>query len=156
MQKTMQIGKGSLLFLILILLLPSCEETIDCENILFTNIVKGTFYESPGIALARAFDSVKVVGAPSDSVLYNITDEQADYDFPLNYQSTITDIIFYDSTGTDTLRFEYSTQIEFFGEDCGTEIEFSEFSVIRSTFDSLVVINQQLSQLTETNIEIYD
>lgn len=147
----------NLLFLLLITIF-SCEETIDCENILASNLFQVTFYNpETNEAQSRAFDSVKAVGIVIDSVLFDSSYTTVGYSLPLNYNRSQTDFVFHDSTGTiDTLRISYDTQVEFFGNDCGSEIHFSNLGVVMSTFDSAVLISNQLDKLTTVNLEIYD
>ena len=137
--------------------LLACTNDPDCQNVEQTDLVSISFgNKSTGSAIL--FDSIILngIGQYSDTLA-------GDMSLPIDISSSSSTYVFNSLNQSDTLTIEYQARPVIFSEDCGVNMAFSGLLVRRTTFDSVVLLNQKLSSVinnssnrNRTNLEIYD
>lgn len=72
---------------------------------------------------------------------------------PFNTQTSFT---FYFHEHQKELRVGYTREIRFVSDECGSEIFLSSLEILNTTFDSVRVVNSQLTKSRVVNIEIFN
>ena len=75
--------------------------------------------------------------------------------FPLDFTNTSSGFYFDGIRGKDTLQLQYQVKAQFVSDDCGSRFFISNMELLKSTFDSIRVVDKSPSNRAGTNIEIY-
>ncbi len=128
----------------------ACTNDPDCDNSEFHNGI------SINATIANAddvlFDSIEYL--TSGFRVADITTSQ--FDIWVNPDAGTSTFVFHDQHDIDTLSVSYTKTPEVVSTDCGAILRYADLVIIRSTFDSAVLISKTLSRRIDTNIEIYD
>ncbi|MBL7843061.1 MAG: hypothetical protein KF846_16470 [Cyclobacteriaceae bacterium] len=103
---------------------------------------------------------LQVTAAGADSIFYspgNVPDTLRGVSaiLAINPFDVETLYTFYLPGRERTLRVGYTKEARFISEDCGSEIFYSSLHVIDTEFDSVRIVNNQLTKNRFVNIEIF-
>lgn len=146
-------------FWLLLLPLFSCLDQPDCLRTSDTALVV-SFRKLEG----GARDTVvlyQVIALGADSIFYspgNVPDTLRGVNALLAVDpfSTETSFTFYFHENEKELRVGYNREMRFVSDECGSELFLSSLEILSTTFDSVRVVNRQLSKSRTVNIEIFN
>lgn len=146
-------------FWLLLLTLFSCLDQPDCLRTSDTALVV-SFRKLEG----GARDTVvlyQVIALGADSIFYspgNVPDTLRGVNALLAVDpfSTETSFTFYFHENEKELRVGYNREMRFVSDECGSELFLSSLEILSTTFDSVRVVNRQLSKSRTVNIEIFN
>ncbi|MBX2964528.1 MAG: hypothetical protein KF845_00180 [Cyclobacteriaceae bacterium] len=146
-------------FWLLLLPLFSCLDQPDCLRTADTALVI-SFRKLEG----GARDTVvlyQVAAAGADSVFYspaNVPDTLKGVNalLAVNPFNTETLFTFYFHESEKELHVGYNRQVRFVSDECGSEVFLSSLEILNTTFDSVRVVNHQLTKSRVVNIEIFN
>jgi len=140
-----------ILFLSIIWILSACENK-DCITFSRDAVVV-QFLDSANNKKDTTFSVVTSIG--SNFVFYSDT-TLSTYLLPVNTSESQTTFLFKSNNNeTDTLQIGYERRQRFISEDCGFELQFRVVEILYTSFPNAISLNNDLSTLNETNIEIY-
>jgi len=87
--------------------------------------------------------------------LFVVSDTLTTIILPVNTGADVTVFILDSDQGSDTLEFSYNRQQRLISVECGPEQVIDNLEAGQSTFDSLGILNQELTEQVTTNVEIY-
>lgn len=146
-------------FWLLLLPLFSCLDQPDCLRTSDTALVV-SFRKLEG----GARDTVvlyQVIALGADSIFYspgNVPDTLRGVNALLAVDpfNTETSFTFYFHENEKELRVGYNREMRFVSDECGSELFLSSLEILSTTFDSVRVVNRQLSKSRTVNIEIFN
>lgn len=146
-------------FWLLLLPLFSCLDQPDCLRTADTALVV-SFRKLEG----GARDTVvlyQVIALGADSIFYspgNIPDTLRGVNALLAVDpfSTETSFTFYFHENVKELQVGYNREMRFISDECGSELFLSSLQILNTTFDSVRVVNRQLTKTRTVNIEIFN
>jgi hypothetical protein len=137
-------------FLVLMGLVTACLSEQDCL-VTSSNLIKIQFKNLKNKNKNIKLDSVEVTGLgyfyPTDSV--------SNISLPVSPISNEATFIFYYYKTAPTVTVEYLTQAEVISTKCGAFTNYIDLRVTATTFDSLVLINDQLRINQNVNLEVF-
>lgn len=150
--------KKALWFLFFLMMsVSSCLEDPDCF-LLNNNVVQISFRKLwDGTTDTVTFIGIFAENAVKDSVFYsNSTISNGTVTLPLNYLENQTIYTFRQPQDTSQLTLYYASKAQFVSEDCGERFVLTDLTVGSHGFDSVRVVNSNLSNNPSApNIIIY-
>ena len=139
--------------------MASCFDKGDCLKT-NTDLVRVIFKKkTTGANLAVRLNSVTPQGYPS-VVLISNQDVSATFNLAIDPNKTFTNFIFDykvgDVSDKDTLKLTYRPLARVPATDCGAFLYFTDLNYVKTGFDSIRIINQQLlSDGSIINVQIF-
>ena len=146
-------------FWILFLPLFSCLDQPDCLRTADTALVVAFRKLEGGVRDTVVLYQVVATGA--DSIFYspgNVPDTLRGTNATLAVSpfSNETFFTFYFHQNQKELLVGYRREARFISDECGSEIFLSSLEILNTTFDSVRVVNRQLTRNRTVNIEIFN
>lgn len=130
----------------------ACLDQPDCVRLNNNRAGIAYKYLTDGSNASLQFDSIWAVG--SADTIYD--QRLSAFVIRLNHFAEQTTVKFADDEATDSIVFEYSSQVQFVSEDCGERYVLSNLRVVKHTFDSLRIVGDTPAKDNNArNIEIY-
>ncbi len=156
--------KQSVLYIIQVLLLStglvffSCDKELDCNESTIFPKGKVNFYTLTDSKITGvAFDDVSVYGLPRDSMLYDTVDMVSALSLPLSQTQDQSLFVLKIGTGSDTLRFNYTRDLDFISKECGFSMRCTiyKFEFTTHMIDSAQIIYPYVHTTETENIRLY-
>lgn len=146
-------------FWLLLLPLFSCLDQPDCLRTADTALVV-SFRKLEG----GAKDTIvlyQVVVPGMDSIFYSPGDvadtlRGTNVLLAVDPFNTETSFTFFFHEREEELKVGYKREMRFVSDECGSEIFLSSLEILNTTFDSVRVVNRQLTKSRAVNIEIFN
>ncbi len=152
-------GRNIILVLLTMAVFPvfhSCTE--ECEfkplsmaGVDFHSVVNGTDQ-------ATSVDSLSLRGlGREDSLLYSSRDNVISVTLPINGSEDVSAFIIDTDKGRDTIWLSYKVIPRFLSRECGfiLNFELKDSKHTANIFDSVVIVNKDITTFDDTNIRIY-
>jgi hypothetical protein len=146
-------------FWLLLLPLFSCLDQPDCLRTADTGLVIAFRKLEGGARDTVVLYQVTAVGA--DSIFYSPGNEPDTLKgtnalLAVDPFNTETSFTFYFHENQQKLQVGYTREMRFVSDECGSEIFLSSLEILNTTFDSVRVVNRQLTKSRSVNIEIFN
>ncbi len=129
----------------------SCDNT-DCITF-GTNTVRIQFLDSASNPKSKSFSFI--ASTDSEFVFYSDTTFSTCI-VPVNTSETSTTFLFGNPDNSiDSITVGYDRRQKLISETCGFELKFNNIRILSTTFEHALSLENDLSLLNETNIEIY-
>jgi hypothetical protein len=138
-------------FLVLMILTTGCLSDQDCL-VTSSNLVKIQFKSLKNRNKNIKLDSVEVAGL---GYYYPKEDSVSNISLPVSPISNEATFTFYFYKTTPNITVGYLTQAEVISAKCGAFTNYIDLRVNATTFDSLVLINDQLRKNQNVNLEVF-
>jgi hypothetical protein len=138
-------------FLVLMVLVTACLSDPDCL-VTSSNLVKIQFKNLKNKNKNIKLDSVEVAGL---GYFYPTTDSVSNISLPVSPISNEATFTFYYYKTAPNVTVGYLTQAEVISTKCGAFTNYIDLRVTTTTFDSLVLINDQLRINQNVNLEVF-
>ncbi len=146
------IYKLTFYFLICLHVLAACDTT-DCITFNTRFVIVDFLDSATGNSKSRQFD---LISAQESQVIFYSDTILSTYYLPVNTELEETIFLFLNPDQTiDTLEVSYDKTVILISKDCGYDLEFKNLGIIRTSFDSAVSLENELSRLNEENIKIF-
>ncbi|MFO7368856.1 MAG: DUF6452 family protein [Bacteroidales bacterium] len=135
----------------------SCDEELDCKESTIPNSKIG-FYTVSGNTLAKAIlNDVSAYGLARDSMLYDTVDNVSAIVLPLSQTHDNCMFVMKIGTGYDTLRFNYTRDLDFVSKECGFSMRCTiyKFEFTTHMIDSAQIIYPYVHTTETENIRLF-
>lgn len=138
-------------FLVLMVLVTACLSEQDCL-VTSSNLIKIQFKSLKNKNKNIKLDSIEVAGL---GYFYPTTDSISNISLPVSPISNEATFTFYYYKTAPNVTLGYLTQAEVISTKCGAFTNYIDLRVNSTTFDSLVLVNDQLRINQNVNLEVF-
>ncbi|MEL7146759.1 MAG: DUF6452 family protein [Bacteroidota bacterium] len=150
----MNLLKGISIATLLIVALIGCKDIKDCQLKDDTSFFVIALFDRDTTSSTESIAFTSIIEESLNGAFYLDTTMSV-FGLPVNTTDTTTTYFFQSELGADTLVVSYDFQYNIFFEDCEPVQSFFDLSVLSHTFDSLVIVNENLNNEIIRNVEIY-
>lgn len=158
MKKQLIINSVQVLLLSTGLVFFSCNEELDCnEFTVFPKSKIGFYTITDNKVTSAAYNDVSVYGLARDSMLYDDVDQVSTISLPLSQTQDNCLFVMKIGDGYDTLRFNYTRDLDFVSKECGFSMRCTIFKFEFTThmIDSAQIIYPYVHTTEIENIRLF-
>ncbi|MBL3657066.1 DUF6452 family protein [Fulvivirga sediminis] len=140
--------------LITLLGLSSCLEDPDCNTLSSTTAIVKFYKESDGKADQIRVSSIKAEGFEDESIAKS--DLFSSVELPIRTDQNSSTFLFVTEHGESNITFTYDVSTRFISDECGIEYIIRNLEIASTTMDSVVVVNNTLSNSSTEDVKIFN
>ncbi|UII28610.1 DUF6452 family protein [Fulvivirga maritima] len=133
--------------------LSACLEDPDCNTITSTSMVVNFYSTTDGDAEQTWVSSIQTDDVEEDLVVAN---SYSSLELPLRTDHDSTTFYFSTEYGDSDITFTYDVSTRFISDECGVEYIIRNLEIASTTMDSVVVVNNILSNSSTEDVKIFN